>query len=545
VWLEAMPLTPTGKVDRRALPEPEGRPELEVAYEAPRDEMEGVLAGIWGEVLRVERVGVHDNFFELGGDSILTMQVVAGARRAGLELSVRQLFQGQTVAGLATLARRPAPAPPRERPLAVSGAVPLTPIQATYFELEPPEPSHYNMSLLLELAPELDEALLETALRAVLERHDAVRLRYRRAGPSWEQRYADGAWEVGLERVTLGGRDLGGVVAELQRSLDLERGPVMRTLLLEHGDGRRWLLLLAHHLVVDVVSWRILLEDLRHAYGRLERGEEVRLGARTSTYGEWARRLERWAGSDELEAELERWAGAAEAVSALPLDLEVGGNTVGSAREHLVELGEERTRELVQEVPRRTGARVNEVLLAALACALGDWTGEGEQRFEVVGHGREELFEDVDVSRTVGWFETGHPLVVRTGGSAEEALRAVRDELRRVPGHGIGYGVLRHLGRPEARERLSRQGASEVRFNYVGRFEEGAGAGERWRLADLSPGSVVSPLLVRPHLLDVMAMVREGRLRTAWTYSANRHATATVERLAASFAARLDQLIGR
>jgi amino acid adenylation domain-containing protein/non-ribosomal peptide synthase protein (TIGR01720 family) len=544
VWLEAMPLSPTGKVDRRALPEPEGRPELEVEYEAPRNEVEGVLAGIWGEVLGVERVGVRDNFFELGGDSILTMQVVTRARRAGLELGVRQLFQAQTVATLAALTRTAA-APAEDRPLAASGPVPLTPIQARYLHQEPAEPSHYNMSLLLELAAELDESLLGRALRAVLERHDALRLRFRRAGTGWEQRYAEGGWEVALERLPLGGRELARVAAEVQRTLDLERGPVLRTLLLQHADGRRWLLLLAHHLVVDVVSWRVLLEELGHAFGQLERGEPVRLGARTTAYGEWARRLAESATGERMEAELERWAEAASAPASLPLDLDVGGNTMGSAREHLVELGEERTHRLLRELPRTTGARVNEVLLAALVSTLSRWTGAAEQRVEVVGHGREELFEGVDVSRTVGWFETGHPLAATPGASAGEALRAVREALRRVPGHGIGYGVLRHLGRPEVRERLGRQGWSDVRFNYVGRFEEAAGAGERWRLADLSPDSVVSPLLERTHLLDVMAMVREGRLRTTWTYSENRHRRETIERLAAAFAARLDDLIGR
>ncbi|HLL48933.1 MAG TPA: condensation domain-containing protein, partial [Longimicrobiaceae bacterium] len=280
VVLDSLPLTPNGKLDRKALP----APQYEVAeeqYVAPRNRAEEILARIWAEVLWLDRVGVNESFFELGGDSILCIQVVSMARREGLEITPPQMFEYQTIAELASvaeLAEEEAPGAGQER---VEGTVPLTPIQAWFFEQDHPAPWHYNQSTLLEVDAAVSDATLEAALAAVLEHHDALRLRFRRTEAGWEQWHAA---EVGiaLERIYLSGlpaeeqeRLQGEVAGQRQAGLELERGPIGRAVLFDRGQGGRRLLLVLHHLVVDAVSWSVLRDDLERACAQLDAGKPV------------------------------------------------------------------------------------------------------------------------------------------------------------------------------------------------------------------------------------------------------------------------------
>ncbi|HEX7239037.1 MAG TPA: amino acid adenylation domain-containing protein, partial [Longimicrobiaceae bacterium] len=282
VALEALPVTPNGKLDRRALPAPQqDRPELDEGFVAPRNEAERTLAGIWAEVLRMEQVGVHDNFFELGGDSILSIQVVARAAGAGLRLSPQLLFQNQTVAELAAAAGGAEEAPRAEEEGPAAGEVPLTPVQRWFFEADLPAPDHWNQAVVLEAGGPVDSDLVERAFAAVAAHHDAFRLRFAREGGEWRQRYAAAGETVPFERVDLSatpGEGIAAAVRErgaaLQASLDLARGPVARAAHFECGAGSPARLLVAvHHLAVDGVSWRVLLEDLETAYRQLARGE--------------------------------------------------------------------------------------------------------------------------------------------------------------------------------------------------------------------------------------------------------------------------------
>ncbi len=551
IALDALPVTPNGKLDRRALPAPrQDRPEPEPGFEAPRTEAERTLAAIWAETLRVERVGVHDNFFELGGDSILSIQVVARAAAAGMKLSPQLVFRNQTVAELAAAAR--AAEAPRAEDAPVAGEVPLTPAQRWFFSHALPEPGHWNQSLVLEAAGPVDPAALERALAAVLAQHDSLRLRFRRTPDGWSQAYAaDGAWP--LERVELAGvadADLADAMREhgaaIQAGLDLEHGPLARAALFDRGPERPARLLLAvHHLVVDGVSWRPLLEDLETAYRRLIRGEPLSLPAKTASYRSWAERLAEYADGGAPLAEAELWAEvAAPGAAALPVDDADGANTEGSARTLTVSLGAEETRALLTEVPRAYHTRVDETLLAALAQAVGGWTGGGPLLLEVEAHGREELFDGVDLSRTVGWFTSIHPvrLDVAPGAGPGEALKAAKEQLRRVPRQGIGYGLLRYApSGAEAARGLAEAPRPQLAFNYLGRFDAGRSADALFRITTESAGPARAAANPRTHLLEVNAAVADGELRVGWTYGAQVHREETVRALAGGF---LDALRG-
>ncbi|MBV9774988.1 MAG: amino acid adenylation domain-containing protein, partial [Gemmatimonadetes bacterium] len=558
VVLERLPLNANGKVDRRALPAPEGRPELEGEYVAPRTPAEIALAAVWAEVLRVERVGIHDNFFELGGDSILSIQVVSRARRDGVHLTPRQLFERPTVAALA-LAAGSGTAVAAEQGI-VTGEALLTPVQAWFFAEEIPERHHWNQALLLTPAEPLDAASLERAMARVLEHHDALRMRFVEEGGAWKQENAGLAAAVPFERV-----DLSGLPAEeraaalqregtrIQRGFDLGTGPLLRAALFECGPemGQR-LLLAAHHLVMDGVSWRVLVEDLQGAYEQAARGAAISLPAKTTSFRDWASRLAEHARSVTLEAQAAYWTEAVPGdVPPLPVDHPGGANPVAATRTVTVALPADETRALLYDVPAAYRTQVNDVLLAALARTLSRWTGESRVLVELEGHGREELFSDVDLSRTVGWFTTVYPVLldVRHAPDAGAALRAVKEQLRALPRSGIGYGALRWLGSAETRERLAALPRAAIGFNYLGQTDgglqggDGAGGEAVFSLAPESVGSDVSPAGPRPHLLEVSGAVRGGRLRMEWGYGAGVHARATVERLAERFLAELRGLI--
>jgi amino acid adenylation domain-containing protein/non-ribosomal peptide synthase protein (TIGR01720 family) len=553
VFLAALPLTPNGKIDRHALPEPAAGPFREGGAAPPRTPAEETLAVIWSEVLRLEGIGVHDNFFELGGDSILSLQIVAKAHRAGLRLAANQVFEHPTIAELAAVAGR-GPEIDAEQE-AVVGPVPLTPIQRWFFERELPDPHHYNQAVLLVARNRLDAGRLERVVDALLRQHDAFRLRFEHAADGWTQfNAAPGAG--GLGRVDLGALPprlrapaLEACAEALQSGFDLARGPLLRVVLFEPGEGEpQRLFILVHHLAGDAVSWRILLQDLDTAYRQLARGQVLDLGPKTTSFRRWSQRLAEHAASAAVSAELERWlAVGREPVPPLPVDHPGGpaDNRTGSVRYVAVTLGAEETRLLLREVPEVYHTQINDVLLTALARAFERWTGSPRLRVHLEGHGREEFAEDLDVSRTVGWFTTMFPVLLEVGDARGpgEALKAVKEQLRRVPSRGFSYGLLRYLADPGTAASLREQPPAEISFNYLGQFDETLPGEAVFLPAAESPGLLHSPRQPRPHLLEVGGSVRGGVLRIVWEYSELLHRRETVEWLAHELLAALRELI--
>jgi amino acid adenylation domain-containing protein/non-ribosomal peptide synthase protein (TIGR01720 family)/FkbM family methyltransferase len=557
--LESVPLTPNGKTDLRALPAPaQSRPSAGKNHSAPRNPTEQSLAEIWAGVLGVEGVGIHDNFFELGGDSILSIQVIARAKKVGLQLTPKHLFQYQTIAELAEVAVTTAPAVHVEQEL-VTGDVPLTPIQSWFFEHVSTDPHHFNQAMMLQVEPDADPSLLEQAVRQLLLQHDALRLRFVRGGDSseWTQSYAAPEETVPFTRFDLSGLPeasqrtaIETAAADLQASLNLSEGPLVRAAFFETGAGRPGrLLLIIHHLVVDGVSWRILLEDLQTAYGQLSRSEAVELMPKTTSYQHWSRRLREYEREGGAHDEEDYWlAESRRGVAPLPLDRAGGENIAASARRVTVSLDSEETQALLQEVPKYYRAQVQEILLAALAQTLSRWTGSETVLIDMEGHGREELFADVDVSRTVGWFTSIYPLALTLPGveSSDEILGRVKEQFRAVPRKGIGYGLLRYLGNATATTKALRTlPPAEVSFNYLGQFDQALEGASLFRWADESSGPPHSLKGARTHLLDVGGFVTGGSLQVVWSYSEKLHEHSTVERLAANFMRHLRSLIAR
>jgi amino acid adenylation domain-containing protein/non-ribosomal peptide synthase protein (TIGR01720 family) len=531
VTLEKLPLTPAGKVDRRALPIPEGRPELEAAYRAPDTEVEHTLAGIWAEVLGVDRVGVLDNFFDLGGDSILSIQVVSRARRAGLRLTSKQLFLRQTISALAPEVTPDEPVAQPEGP--VSGDAPLTPIEHWFFETQTVNPDHYAMPVCLELADGIDPARLRDAFHALVEHHDALRMRFERVDGRWRQHNAPTEDNPVFEIVDATGLDIQDLATTANASLNLAGGPVAKAVLFERGPGVPSLLLLSiHHLVVDGVSWRILLSDLDSAY----QGQD--LGPRTTSFVTWSRRLAAHVAAGGLDDQLDYWRTATSDLPArVPVDL-AGENLSGSERTLTVRIDPETTGALLRDAAAAYRTRIGDVLLSALGRVLSDWTGDRRVLVGMEGHGREELFADLDLSRTVGWFTTHFPVVLTVPGAGwGDVLKTVKEQLRAVPGNGLGYDALRYLS-----PSWSGPGVQpEISFNYHGQVDAMAGGTVFRGHSELS-GEIQDAREIRPFLIDIVGMLEHDRLTFSWTYSTNVHSKQTVERLAAALVDALEQL---
>ncbi|WP_405655597.1 non-ribosomal peptide synthase/polyketide synthase [Streptomyces sp. RK9] len=556
VPLERLPLTPSGKTDRRALPAPGPAHTSTGPRTAPRTDTERHIARIWSDVLGVDDIGADDNFFLLGGDSILSMQVVSRLRRDGLHLATRDLFTHQTVAELATVVRT---APQRSDDGPATGDVPLTPIQEWFLTTPRAAHHHFNQSALLELDGDPDPAALRTALDALLEHHDALRMRFTHGADGWQQfNPPPAAGDVVLVEHDLRGLAAGAADAAMEKAaddlhtgFDLGRGPLLRAALFTGAADRpAFLLLVGHHLVVDAVSWRILSDDLEAAYRQAAQGGPVTLGERSTSFQAWSRKLAAHVAEGGLDHELPYWE---EAVTAEQLPAaDSPAPDAGEARQLTVELTEEDTEALLRAAPTAYRTRVNDVLLAALALTLARWTGRDRVRLDLEGHGREDLLDGVDLSRTVGWFTTVHPVALTVpdaddlGASRDwrALVKAVRRQLRVVPGNGIGFGALRTFGSPEVRARLGAAAHGQVVFNYLGQWdarpaEPGTGL---VRTEHGSLGQDHDPRDSGSHPLEVVGAVQDGRLAFTWHHRTGHHDTEAVREAAEEFTEALHHI---
>ncbi|HEU5229912.1 MAG TPA: amino acid adenylation domain-containing protein, partial [Ktedonobacteraceae bacterium] len=550
VFLDVLPLTTTGKIDLRALPAPQRDQKvvLDEGFVVPRTPAERILAQIWERVLGLERVGIYDNFFMLGGDSITSIRIVHRARESGLSLIPKHMFQHQTIAELATVAQTTPASMPAQDP--VVGSVIPTPIQRWFFECDLLDPHHCNQAMLLEVHQPLNLTVLEQAAQTLLVHHDILRLRVRKGEAGWllinngpDEVAACMCIDLTSLPLSAQSRAIETEAARLQASLDLAHGPLVRWALFKTAIGEAdRLLIVMHHLLVDIVSWKILLEDLQTAYKQARDGLAMQLAPKTTSYQEWARQLMLYATSARIRRELDHWLALAHHPRyTLPLDHSGINttNTEGSARTFsIVVLDAVETSALVQTVTNAYHIQVYEVLLAALVRTFAQWTGQAGLQIDLEGHGREPLFEQVDLSRTVGWFTALFPVYLTVEGIDEpgETLKAIKEQLRQIPNKGIGYGILRYLSPDGAiHEQLRALPQSEVIFNYQGRAVQDFEQDAMFTSAAESPGPSHSPRDQRKHLLEINVVIFDGCLRMYWTYSTDLHQHATIEKLARSY----------
>jgi non-ribosomal peptide synthase protein (TIGR01720 family) len=505
-------------------------------------------------------VGIHDDFIELGGDSLLALQVIARARSIGLNLTPRQVFDARTVAELATAvaaAVDTASAIEAEQGL-LTGPVPLSPSQHSFFHQRFLNQDHYNLSSLLEVDARLDPTLVRQAVRHLLAHHDALRARFTRTDSRWEQRielpgdplpfvYADLSalparkHEAAAEATT----------SALQKSLSLSQGPLLRVALIDLGANRTMLLsVIAHHVVCDAASVTILLEDLDTLYRQLAQGTEAGLPAKTASFRQWTERVIAYTRSPEMRREADYWLSLPwEQIAPLPLDHPEGrGNNVHTMTRSLqVSLTGEETALLQQNVTRTHDIQVEDAFVAAVAHAIARWTGGRWIKLDVMTSGRTSVpgTEDLNLSRTVGYMGISGALVLELPESDDPIglLQSITEQARRIPNRGLGHGLFYWLGEDEITARLPCPIPIDVFVNYLGAAgARASSAPGPWSTRELAL-TRRGPLEKTPTLMQCQAAIQNGRFAVTWFYNANLHERATIKELADGLVEALRALI--
>ncbi|MCZ4123117.1 non-ribosomal peptide synthetase [Streptomyces sp. H39-S7] len=549
VVLDALPLTPNGKLDRRALPAPMFRAEASVR--APRTPQEEILCALFKELLGLPQVGVDANFFDLGGDSIVSIQLVSRARKAGLAITPRAVFQHKTVEAIAAAAGAVGGKVSKAADTGV-GEVPLTPIIHGLRERGGPI-GKFSQTKYLRTPAGLDIGRLEATLQSLLDHHDALRMRLVRPanGGAWELAVVAAGKASAAERtrrVDVAGLDAGAHAALLAEEIAAagtrivpEDGAMFQAVWFDAGPQQQGrLLLVLHHLIVDGVSWRILETDMAVAWKAVSEGTPPQLQPVGTSFKRWAEHLVAGAHDAKRGAELPLWEEILETPDALLGDrpLDPTQDVMSTLRYVAQELSTESTTALLTTVPAAFNAGVNDVLLTALALAVADWrrrrTGDADSAVlvDLEGHGREEFVEGVDLSRTVGWFTSLFPVRLDPGAvdwddlwsggpAAGDALKRVKEQLRGLPDNGLGFGMLRYLNL-ETRTTLADALPRQIGFNYLGRLTAVDEDSADWSPAPEDVPGLQDPDAPMVHGLELNALTEDHadgpRLAAAWSW---------------------------
>jgi amino acid adenylation domain-containing protein/non-ribosomal peptide synthase protein (TIGR01720 family) len=531
IRLDVLPLKKSGKVDKAALPEPKGlRPEMATECVEPRNEIEEIIAQAWQEVLGIDKIGVYDNFFDLGGDSIISLQVVSRLNRRGFSLQPRDILQHQTIAELSSVVTFMRGVEAEQGP--VTGISSLTPIQHWFFSQKLQNENHFNQALLFSSQSRVDDKALKNAFQAVIDHHDALRSRF----VNNAQEFKPIGEEVAFISKVFENDDLMvGEILKLQASLNIKDGPIFAAGLL-HAKSEDYLVVACHHLVVDGVSWRILMEDLMTGYFQSISGGNIELPEKSTSFKEWANKLTDYALKPEVIAEEIWWRDMlSEEVPPVPVELDLGPNNIASVFAVTIELNEKETSRLLKEVNHAYNTNTVDILASVLSESISLWTGSEKTAFVLEGHGREDVIENVDISRTVGWFTTMYPVVLNSSPDIKERIKKTKETLHRIPHKGFNYGILRYLNS------VVLPFTTDISFNYLGQVSNPSFDGFKLATADVSGIMDISNM--RANLIDIVAMVTNGKLRVNFIYSKNKHTMFTINSLAASFRDRLLETI--
>ncbi|MFK8105307.1 MAG: amino acid adenylation domain-containing protein, partial [Saprospiraceae bacterium] len=552
--LAVFPLNSNGKIDRKALPKFDASELITNEYVAPRNELEETLASIWKSLLNVSQVGIHDNFFELGGDSIISIQVVSRIKLAGYAMQPRDIFQYQTIASLAAVIKdRVNTVKVLTEQGVLEGPAKLLPIQQWYFEKDFSNLSHFNQANLFSLDSNVPVAHLDTALKAIVAQHDALRFRYTKEEQTaaWTQEY--GSYAGGLDIVELKETEAEKLSEEIEaacqfyhENLSIERGELIRTVLLKTPNPKEnnRLLIVIHHLAIDGVSWRIILDQFQLAMEALEKGQAIDLGPKSSSYRQWEAALEEYAVTDFVQAQLPMWQEVAAAYKSLPLDFTKADQPANEMTSTMIALEEGLTESLLKDTNQAYHTGINDILLGAFAKTVSKWSGQEKIVIGLEGHGREYISDEMDITNTVGWFTTLYPicLEVKASNSTSDLIKSVKEQLRVVPKNGIGFGVLKHLHpKKETRESLS-SAKWDIVFNYLGQLDNVVEE-ENWlKPAGESPGESFTPDYPF-NKLEITSAISDSKLVVNLFYNKQDFKKDTIENLLQSFMDDLTRLI--
>ncbi|SHJ99133.1 non-ribosomal peptide synthase domain TIGR01720/amino acid adenylation domain-containing protein [Clostridium cavendishii DSM 21758] len=524
IKLESMPLNTNGKIARKLLPNTEENIIIDSVYEAPLTKVEKKLVEIWQEVLGVKNIGINDNFFYLGGDSIKAIQTISRIKSEGYSFEVKDLFRNPNIKDLSKYVTKEATSINQGF---IEGEVLLTPIQKQFFEMNLKNRNHWNQSVMLYSKQGFEEELINKIFDKIIRHHDSLRMVYKENSGKVHQInrgiYSDvndvkvydfrGDEIVDESKIT-------NLCNKIQESIDLNDGPLVKLALVKTDSGD-YLQIVIHHLVIDGVSWRIIFEDFEKGYEMAKRGKKIVLPRKTTSFKEWAEKLNQYRINNKFRTEINFWNTLeGQQIKKLPKDKEVEERYRKDIKTITVSLSENDTETLLKKVNRAYNTEINDILLTALTLAIYRWTGENKVLINLESHGREDIIDKVDISRTIGWFTAQYPVILEVDKYNEisVSIKNVKECLRRIPNKGIGYGILKYLSSTKQNEKVDFKLQPEICFNYLGQFDEDINS-SFFELSVVDNGNNISLENISLYSLDILAIVIKKSLRISISYS--------------------------
>lgn len=503
IFLEEFPLTTNGKIDKKALPNPSTN-ETEFILEA-ENERQAHLLTIWQEVLKNKNIGIESNFYSVGGDSIKAIQIASRIQRFDLKLDIRDLFTYPTIRLLEPHLKQLKVV--AEQGL-IQGDFSLTPIQQSFFDERLAFENHYNQAVMLFSKYKLELKKVQTVMDKLIAHHDALRTKFYNSEDGIKQKIEANESSIKVLEFYLEESEIEEKAEELQASLDIYKGKLANIALFHSENEGTHVFFAIHHLVVDGISWRIILEDLN----TLMSSEELPL--KTQSFKKWSVELKAIVETNQIKKELAYWESVLEGNKNLWTS---EFTTYGAAKEKSFKLTKELTHTLLFEVNKAYNTEINDVLLSAIGNSLETITKQNENLIFLEGHGREELFEDQDVSRTVGWFTSMFPVKLKGINETSDLIKETKEHLRKIPNKGIGYGLLRYLSNDKSIQNKLEK-IPEITFNYLGQFDSGD-VNEGLTISTLSPGYAVDQRNKKESVLDISGMITDGVLSINLSYN--------------------------
>ncbi|PWJ99663.1 non-ribosomal peptide synthase protein (TIGR01720 family)/amino acid adenylation domain-containing protein, partial [Flavobacterium araucananum] len=545
VQLETIPLTSNGKVDRKALPGIDKNDLIKAEYIAARTTEEALLVQIWGDILKHDSISIKDSFYNLGGDSIKSILVVSRLRQKGYSLKVDQILRNPVLENLAKLIESNTQFIDQAE---VKGSVVLTPVQRDFFENETiTNKNYFNQSVLLKSNQNIDPIILERCIAALVLHHDALRMVYTPEQGSWQQYNGDSSeahYKINfydLQEDSNQVESLSTIGAQLQAGLDINSGILFQAGHFRMSDGDR-LALIIHHLVIDGISWRILLEDLSNLYEAFQNNSVFSLPLKTDSFQRWASLQQEYALSDKMQQERLYWEELSKTpIALLPNDRKLGEDSKTSQSKGFV-LDAAITQKLQTQSHQVYNTEINDILLASLGLAIREVFDVEKTVVKMEGHGREDIIDGVDIGRTIGWFTSLYPFILDVSETENHVLISVKEALRKIPNKGIGYSILKYMDKDFSNELIP-----SIQFNYLGDFGNNAVGSNKDALfnfssEDIGP-SVAASNKQSEVLLDVNGMMVSGELSLSINYSSHAFSPETIEKLVISYENQLRDLI--
>ncbi|TKI15898.1 amino acid adenylation domain-containing protein, partial [Lysinibacillus sphaericus] len=514
-----------GKVDRNNLPEPTETIDDETNYMAPRTDIEKQLVEIWSDVLHVNKIGIHDNFFNIGGDSIKSIQISSKLNEIGLKISLKDIFNNPTIEKLALNIKANQQIIKQDE---VSGDVFLSPIQSWFFNNKFTNPHHFNQSILLYSNKGYNTANLIKAFEEVIKHHDALRIivnKEENKTSLFNRKISEGKLFNFYEYYSSNNDVIDTIkknASQIQSSIDLENGPLINLCIFKTHAGD-FLLIVIHHLIVDGVSWRIILEDLFSAYDSLSNHLEISFPDKTSSFQEWTKRLKDYA-NNNFSDEISYWTEISSNSKSLE-NFPFGTNKQNSIRKHnqrySIQVSEKNTELLLKKVNKFFKTTLNEILLAILSKSIYEVWKQERILINIEGHGREEISSDLNIQRTVGWFTSIFPIILN--GNTTNMLHHItltKEQLRNIPKKGFNYGIIKYL-----KDKKSNLNCNpKISFNYLGDFSNlNNELKNKWEnidvsISDIFKGYDLSQDSLNLYTLDITSLIIEGKLNINFEY---------------------------